>query len=142
TFLSWGRFPTKTDAIDLVRPVLFFSNSDYAIYVGPICVLLLLYSLLNIRRIRERYVYLSWLACLILMTLFSLGPKTPVATFLYNYYPAMKYYRHVGYAIIYVTLFAPLLAGFGFDALIDRLSSFKKPIVRHVIIGLLLFAGI
>lgn len=142
TFLSWGAFPTKWDLVELIKPTLFFRNSDYTIYMGPCCVLLFLYSLFVFFRNPNRYIYLSCLACACLIVLFSLGRRTPVAEFLYNYYPIMKYYRHVGYSISYVTLFAPLLAGFGCDALISNLFRTSRTYLAYGITALVLGATI
>ncbi|PZR76869.1 MAG: hypothetical protein DLM73_01555 [Chthoniobacterales bacterium] len=142
TFLSWGRFPVVSDLVDLIRPTLFFQNSDYTIYMGIVCVLLLIYSLITFAYNPRKIIYFSWFACLGVLTLFSLGKGTPVAELLYNYYPAMKYYRHVGFAINYVILFGPLLAGFGLDMLIRNLASLRKPLLAHVLVGLILVAAI
>lgn len=119
TFLTWGRAPDQLALRDLVTPTLFAANADYTIHVGWWCVVGAGLSLLLFPRVRRPSVYWSRVLSLALLTLLSLGPVTPVAAFLYHWYPAMKYYRHIGAIVVYATMFGPLLAAWGVDAAVD-----------------------
>jgi hypothetical protein len=146
TFLSWARFPDTSDVLDLVVPTLFPMNADYTIHVGIWCVIFAASSLTVTQAMERRHVYWAWCGALTLLTLLSLGKRTFVAEALYDYYPAMKYYRHVGYVIIYVTLFGPLLAGWGFDVFLARLlSPGGRPVARiasHGVVGLIVVLAV
>jgi len=134
TFLSYARFPNHLDFFDLFTPVLYVM--DYAIYTGLLTLCFLIFSFVG----RRPPVYWMSLITLIILVLFSLGDRTPIAGFFYYYYPVMKYYRHVGYVIIFWIIFAPILAGFGLDYWIGKFPQKESKFVKLAVVALIAVA--
>ena len=74
---------------------------------------------------RLRLVQLAFLAAVLVLGVASLGATTPVAELLYDYFPLMKYYRHIGFLVCSYAIFIPLLAGFGLDRALDLVNQRK-----------------
>ncbi|MEE9543038.1 MAG: hypothetical protein V3V95_04575, partial [Thermodesulfobacteriota bacterium] len=104
--------------IGLVYPGVEFVIYDLTLYVGFLSLLFIGYAIIFVRSA----VFISMAAVITVFVLFSLGSMTPVAGFLYNYFPTMKYYRHIGHSVANLKLFLPFMAGFGIDHLLCRLQ--------------------
>ncbi|MFQ5428208.1 MAG: hypothetical protein ACE5EZ_04415 [Thermodesulfobacteriota bacterium] len=119
TYLSYG-----SDTIGfkkftaLIFPAPKFVLTDITLHIGLISLAFVLYALIFVRSA----VFIAFAAIIALFTLFSLGPKTPVAELLYYYFPMMKYYRHVGHTVGNFKVFLPFMAGFGLDHFLKRFA--------------------
>jgi hypothetical protein len=102
---------------------------DETIYFGAIPFALFLYGLLVtlyvlfVKRKFPNPLYLAVLLLAVVLALLSVGHHTFFATFLYKWFPFMKYYRHVGFVTASFKFLIPLLAGFGFEHFITRMES-------------------
>jgi|GEM_PF-1007604 len=62
----------------------------------------------------------AFVSVIAVLTLLSLGERTFFAKAVYEYFPLMKFFRHIGYVVAGFKLFIPILAGFGLDAFLNR----------------------
>ncbi|MEE9542828.1 MAG: hypothetical protein V3V95_03480 [Thermodesulfobacteriota bacterium] len=102
--------------IGLLYPALEFIILDLTLHVGFLSLLFIGYALIFVRNAA----FIAMAAVVTVFVLFSLGSMTPVAEFLYNYFPTMKYYRHIGNSVANLKLFLPFMAGFGLDHILCR----------------------
>lgn len=112
TFLTYAN---DTSAVfekfkGLVFPSAFILD-DLTLHVGFVTLLFAFWGLFSIRRA----VPFAFVAVILFFGIFSLGGHTPLAEFLYNYFPMMDYFRHIRDVVANYKLFIPLLAGFGLE---------------------------
>lgn len=100
---------------------------DLTLHVGFITLLFASIGLLSM----TSGVPLGFVAVIIFFGLFSMGGKTPLAEFLYNYFPMMDYFRHIRDVVSNYKLFIPLLAGYGLERVL-RLSSQRRGLILAV----------
>jgi hypothetical protein len=129
----------------LVYPSLLFVIGDITMHVGFLTLFFIGYTFIFVRN----SVFLALTAVVTVFVLFSLGSMTPVAEFLYNYFPTMKYYRHVGHSVANLKLFMPLMAGFGIDHLLGRLEAIEEgsekrelwSLILKILVAVVVLAG-
>jgi len=115
TFLYYANNNSFEKFKGLVLPYEFI-YSDLSIHVGFITLLFALFSIFFVRRALS----LAFVSVIIVFSLLSLGSNTPVAKFLYYYFPMMDYYRHINNVVSNYKLFIPLLAGFGLEHFLEQ----------------------
>lgn len=103
----------------LVYPGGDYIINDITLHVGFLTLFFSIYSLLLVRNA----VTIAFVSIIAIFTLFSLGSMTPLAEFLYNYFPTMKYFRGIGNSVANFKLFLPLLAGFGIDHMLGLFNT-------------------
>lgn len=104
--------------IGLIYPGRLYIISGITIHIGFIALAFVAYAVIFVRRIE----FYAFLFIIVIFTLFSLGKITPVAEFLYHYFPTMKYFRHIGHTVAHFKIFLPFMAAFGIDHLLSRES--------------------
>lgn len=133
SFLSYGRDIGLEKFINLLLPNKLMA-SDNSLFVGITTLVFAIYGIMRARKL----VLTAFCLIVVVFGLLSVGDKTPVASFLYEYFPLMKYYRHIGSVTDNYKLFLPLIAGFGVDYFIDRINKskdFAKSVTALRIIG-------
>jgi hypothetical protein len=145
TFLTYGGDIGKQKFADLLTPearLYRFHNVsnaayDVSLYIGLIPLVFVLYG---ISRFRDS-VYLSLVALVLVLGLFSMGGR--FAEFLYQYFPTMKYYRHIGFAVSGYKVLLPLLAGYGFKLALERLETEDEAVnERRALFARVFFAAV
>ncbi len=105
---------------------------DTTTYFGLLPFGLMVYAL-----VRERgRVFYALLFAVVVLGLMSLGKTTFVAEALYNWFPLMKYYRHIGYVTSTYLVLMPVMAGFGVQRLLGRAGEFSAGSRRIVLAAL------
>lgn len=151
TFLTYGGSTGLGKFRDMISPNLrlqgFLSNitaMDTTLFMGLIFLFFLGLSLRSFRK----PAWLALAAAAIFLGVFSLGEKGVLARLLYEYFPPIRYYRHIGYVVTSFKVLLPLMAGFGLERLLDRIgreasvSDAGKSVLRHeLFIVALLLAG-
>ena len=119
-FLGYASFNIGfSKFIGLVNLTKLILINDVTVHTGLLSLGFAAYALIFVRKAA----LYAFLGVVTLLTLLSLGPMTPVAEFLYYYFPMMKYFRHIGHTVGNFKLFIPLMAGFGLDHLISRFDA-------------------
>jgi hypothetical protein len=115
---------------------------DNTLYMGLMTLPFLFYAILAVPFTEKRLLFFSLFSSVVVLGLLSLGDKTFVAEALYNYFPMMKFYRHIGFVTTSYKFLLPLLAGFGLDRFLSGLSTEDKrrPVMALVLAQILLAA--
>ena len=101
--------------ITLIFPISDFLISGLAVHVVLLTLVFVVYALITERSA----IFYAFGFVVIILVLFSLGDKTPLAKILYYNFPMMKYFRHISFVVTSLKLFLPLMAGFGIDRLLE-----------------------
>ncbi|QPJ65340.1 MAG: YfhO family protein [Candidatus Nitrohelix vancouverensis] len=138
SFLTYGYLlDVKLSFLDIFWPIIF--KLDFpSLYIGIIPFLFVVYSLF---RVRNRNFYCIAATGLFLF-LFALGGRTPLAAFLYEYFPFMHYFRHVSHAVAALVIIFAIMSGFGFDKFFSSnaiQSKLSKSRPENIVIGLVIF---
>ncbi len=132
TFLTYAPDIGLAKFVRLINPIPnILTDIDLSLYAGVFALPLFIYGLIY----RRNLVQVACLVVVVVLGAASLGKITPVAELLYNYFPLMKYYRHIGYIVYSYHIFVPILAGYGLDCAWDRFASWKdgqKSTIRRV----------
>lgn len=108
-FISYGGFTSSAKFYELLygAPVRFAFLS----YSGLIAMAFSIYAIL---RVKKSDFYAIFFA-LIFVLLFSVGESGVIAKFIYQYYPMMDRFRHIGFVTPVAKIFIIVCAGFGID---------------------------
>ena len=104
-------------------------DADYTLHFGYSAFILSIVGLLGLTRKSVPIAITA--SCLFL---FSSGIPEWYVHVLYEYFPGMRYYRHIALAAPLVKLFLILMAGFGLDRLLQKSS--KQPLKNQSILWL------
>jgi hypothetical protein len=117
---------------------------DFTLFIGLIPLIFVLYSLLEARNA----LWLGFAVTTVVLVLWSVGDRTFVAPAMYEYFPPMKYFRHIGYVVSALKMFLPFLAGFGLDRTLSTLNritagdgSKKKVLLAEIPVALMVVLG-
>lgn len=118
SFLTYG---AKNDLGKFLEFIYAATISyDFAVYIGLIPLLFLIYGLF---RSGDNPYFKAITITAIVVMVFSISYHSFVATFLYYFSPAMKYYRHVGYVVSIAKILLLIASGFGLDYYFRRMES-------------------
>lgn len=120
TFLAYPRTISPDKFAGLVTP-LELAEKDWnafesTVFFGLVPLLFAAYALV---RVRIPVIYALMSASVVLGFL-ALGSLTPIAEWLYNWFPMMKYYRHISYVIGVWKVLLPFVAGYGLDRVLSE----------------------
>ncbi len=93
---------------------------DYTLFIGYLTI-----PLIFIGFFAACYKKHLHIVCLILV-LFLISSGTPVASFFYDHWPLMKFFRHLALLTLVIKLFLCILAGLGLDYLLSTINSKHK----------------
>lgn len=111
-YIGTGKFSELIYPYDLIKRAT--PSMDNTFFVGLMPLIFALYALLTVRR----PLFIATITAIAMLGLLSLGDATFVAKAFYDYFPMMKYFRHIGYVVSCYNLLIPLAAGFGIERLI------------------------
>jgi hypothetical protein len=123
-FLTYGLIFTWRAWLELILGISPFL--DYTLYIGILCVPLILLGLIfNLNKQNFHF-----LLTIIILLLFSMG--TFVSVLFYYCWPMMKFFRHLALVSPIIKVFLCFMAGFGFDAVFFNKSRWKNPFIVKV----------
>lgn len=119
-FLTYGGRTGFEKFLGMLYPAELGSGQFHAFesttYYGLIPFLFTLYAMFTERG----RVFFALMFAVVMLGILSLGETTFVAEWLYSWFPMMKYYRHIGFAVSIYKILLPVVAGFGVERLISK----------------------
>lgn len=119
TFLTYGGNTGFIKFKEIILPIGKWIPLEITLFIGLIPLVFMIYGLIKVRNL----VQFSFALVIVVFGLLSVGKSTPVAQALYDYFPLMKYFRHIGYVVPNFKLFFPLMAGFGLDYFLSQANA-------------------
>ena len=123
-FLTYGGEINWRAWLELILGISPFL--DYTLYIGILCVPLILLGLISNLNKQN----LHFLLTIIVLLFFSMG--TFVSVLFYYGWPMMKFFRHLALVSPIIKVFLCFMAGFGFDAVFFNKSRWKNPFIVKV----------
>jgi hypothetical protein len=151
TFLNYGGDIGLIKFTDLISPLIRFKvllrsvqAFDITLFMGIIPLFYLFMSLKSYRN----PAWLAFAITVIFLGAVSVGGTGIIARLLYEYFPPVRLYRHIGFVVSSFKVLLPLMAGFGLERFLDRIEragptrEAEKSIARHkLFIAALLLSG-
>jgi hypothetical protein len=139
TYLAYAQ-PSVQQYLEFLFAVPYERDLNVTTYVGLVTLTLVFYGLF---RQAAPLCRAFWTVAIVLIAL-SLSNLTFVAPLLYHF-PPMALFRHLAFVVVFVKLFAIVLAGYGLDAYVnDRTAALRRlrqpapglPAVGGALVGL------